>query len=717
MLGSDVRPVIPGRVFTLRHPGTVWLVESGELDIFVAREDAGKPAGALRHIGRLAAGDAAFSLPADSHPELALFASPSPDAMVNALNEDRIPANQLAELMARWISAVGSLEAAPANETLSAFHHRILSAFERINATDAQEELRRLSARAAADGKAVDHALHQLAHSLAPARKAPVAEGSLPPFAWACEEIGKAAGIVLKVPPSVLSGTSPDPALAVARNSSVRVRSLVLKGEWWRQDSGPMLAFLEEGNEPVALLRKGGGYEIRNAANSSKIRLTQTTSAKLSGIGYVFYRPFPARVIGWKDVLSTGLFGSARDVWTVVITGALASMLALVVPFATGILFDSVIPGSDRSQLVECVVLIVVAAVTTTLIGLTRSYALLRLEGKMDFVTQAAVWDRLLNMPTTFFRGFSAGDLAYRSLAISQVRAILTGHTLNAILSGIFSITTVFLLAWYSPALAAVACALASVTVVVAVGSSLLQLKYQHEVARSTGAIASMVFEFIEGIAKFRVSGSEGRAFARWASAFSAQKRVFGSVRRLTNVLSVFTRRFSHVRQRPDLLLRRGPDAQVGQLVQHGGLFRVQCRFFPTTWFGFRAERWNHRLDLCDSSLRPRQTDISDRTGGRRLDNPTPASFEVASKSTTSRSVTSPIPHWCCKRLHSLSVPENSSRSPALPGQANPRSCACCWASSSRFPARSITTVRILRGLTFKRSAARWAWCFSPENC
>jgi len=534
--------VTPGRVFRLRSPGSVWLLEAGELDIFFARDDRGEPAGALRHICRLSVGDAAFSLPPDSPPDLALFASPSPDARVNLLGELEVPADRLAELAARWRKAVGPPDAAPAGENLAEFHGRTIAALQRLQIAETQDEQRRLSARMEADGRAVDHALFTLSGSLASARGPALTEdAALPPLVRACQEIGRAAGIILNAPRSVLLGTAKDPQRAIARHSSVRTRRLVLKGEWWRQDSGPMLAFLEEGSEPVALLRRGGGYDFLNPADLSRTRINRTTAAKLSGIAYAFYRPFPNRAINWKDVLSVGLFGSTRDVATILITGVLASLLAVIAPFATGILFDTIIPGSERNQLLQCVALIVAAAVTTALIGLTRSYALLRLEGKMDFVTQAAVWDRLLNMPVTFFRGFSAGDLAYRSLAISQVRAILTGHTLTAILSGIFSVTTVFLLAWYSPMLALLGSAIAAATVAVTIGSSLAQLKYLHEAGRSAGAIASMVFEFIEGIAKFRVSGSEGRAFARWASAFAIQKRLFGSMRRLSNVLAVFS--------------------------------------------------------------------------------------------------------------------------------------------------------------------------------
>jgi ATP-binding cassette subfamily C protein len=160
-----------------------------------------------------------------------------------------------------------------------------------------------------------------------------------------------------------------------------------------------------------------------------------------------------------------------------------------VAPFATGIVFDSIIPGSERGQLLQTVFLIVASAIAMILISLTRGYALLRVEGKLDFFTQAAVWDRLLNLPTTFFRNYSAGDLAYRSLAISQIRAILTGSVLTAILSGLFSVSSIFLLFYYSPTLSLVAVGLAGVALAVTVAAGFLQLGLQRQVAENAARL------------------------------------------------------------------------------------------------------------------------------------------------------------------------------------------------------------------------------------
>ena len=515
-----------GRAFSLDRPGAVWLVESGKLDVFLAPMEAGEPAGALTHVVRVEAGGAVFALPSSEENNFGFLAAPAAETTVRVRDVEDFSPRELEELSTPWKLALGG----GAEELI------------RKRLQSDEEEDRRLNSRTRADEKLVGLALRTLARPFA--QGAPDAASTIP-LAAACQAVGKAAGIALRIPQSVIQGKAKDPQRAIARYSSVRTRRLVLRGEWWKQDSGPMLAFLEADNRPVALLpRARHGYELFDPQTDSTVRLNRDTARTLTGIAFVYYRPFPNRALSGAQVLTAGLKGCGRDIRTVVLMGLLASVLALVAPYATGIVFDSIIPGSERGQLWQAVALIVASAVATALISVTRGYALLRVEGKLDFATQAALWDRLLNLPVTFFRQYSAGDLANRSLAISQIRTLLSGTTVTSILSGIFSVTSLFLLFYYSPALAGLAALLALTALAVMVGGGLVQLKLQRQVAESAGRIAGMVFEFVDGIAKFKVSGTEGRAFARWAKAFVEQKKLAASARRVANALAVFTATF-----------------------------------------------------------------------------------------------------------------------------------------------------------------------------
>jgi len=494
---------------------------------------------------RIESGGALFSLPSPRSDSFGFLASPAVETTVREVPLDSLSQAEIDELSSPWVSALASAMGEPPSEPirLAAFHEAAVQQLIDRRLKEDRAVSSRLEARIQADEKLVGAAIRRLAISRAGAADsvAPIDDSSNIPIARACQAAAQALGLEVRIPRSVVQGIARNPLQTIARASSLRTRSLVLLDEWWTHDSGPMVALLEADQQPVALLpRKGGGYELFDPVRESTVRVNRKTAGVLSGAAWMFYRPFPTRPLTGLDILFYSLRGAGREVRTLVLSALAASLLALVTPFAIGIVFDSIIPSSDRGQLTQTVVLIAAASITAALISLTRGYALLRLEGKMDFATQAAVWDRLLNLPAAFFRDYSAGDLANRSMAIGQIRAGLTGDTLTSVLAGIFSLTNVFLLFYYSPAMAMTAIGLACIAFLATIAAGTAQYRLQRRLADTAGKISGMVFEFIRGVAKFRVSGTEGRAFARWAAAFGAQRQISASIRRVANTLSVF---------------------------------------------------------------------------------------------------------------------------------------------------------------------------------
>src|SRR5262249_34152652 len=141
----------------------------------------------------------------------------------------------------------------------------------------------------------------------------------------------------------------------------------------------------------------------------------------------------------------------------------LTGLLALLTPIVTQQLFDEAIPGAQRSVLFQLGLGLLVAAVASLLFDLARSIALLRLSGRMEAAVQSAVTDRLLDLPATFFRQYTAGDLATRCLGISNIRDTLSRVVLSSLLAGFSALISFGLLFYYDINLALVACALAAV--------------------------------------------------------------------------------------------------------------------------------------------------------------------------------------------------------------------------------------------------------------
>jgi NHLM bacteriocin system ABC transporter ATP-binding protein len=357
------------------------------------------------------------------------------------------------------------------------------------------------------------------------------------PLLLACEEIGAAAGITFKpvtnLPPTAEMRHAVE---AIARVSGIRCRRVVLQGEWWKQDHGHLLAFLREGGRPVALIHRGRhGYELRDPVQNRTIRFGPEEAGLLDPFAYTFYVPLCLREVNGRDLLLFGFRSTRRELLIVGLMGIAGGLMSMVVPVVTGVIFDNVIPGADRHQLMQLTVLLLTAAIATAMFALVRSLAVLRLEGRMDAAVQAAIWDRLL----PFFRSYSSGDLAVRSLAISQIRQILTSSTLSSVLAGIFSIFSFFLLFYYSWRLALLACGLVILVLALSVVCAWIQLRFSREWMRMRGRVSAMLLQFIGGIGKLRISGSEGRAYAAWVQAFAQQKRLFIKSQRAANSVAV----------------------------------------------------------------------------------------------------------------------------------------------------------------------------------
>lgn len=411
----------------------------------------------------------------------------------------------------------------------------------------AQEEDRRVRGKSVASANRMERALQRLTTPLHSGTAEAVSDTECShPIFLAFQAAAAELSVTLQPPPEMLRGNAMrDPVAAIAAASSVRVRKVVLKGEWWRENSGPFVAFTREGQLPRALLsHTATPMRVLDPSDGSSSPLDEAVAADLHPMAYSIYRGFPTARVGLGGLLRFGAAQCRAEMLTIVLTGAAAGLLAIVNPYATGILFDRLIPGAERNPLLGMGGLLAVLAITSTMFTLTRGFAVLRLQGRMETSIQAALWDRLLGLPVSFFRDYSAGDLAQRVMGISQIREAMTGSALNALLSGIFSIFSFILLFCYSLELARLATLLTLAACLVTLGMGYAQLKHRRDTVATQGRLSSRLLQFIAGVAKLRVSNAETRAFLLWARQFASQKSAATAARRIGIALQVFNAMF-----------------------------------------------------------------------------------------------------------------------------------------------------------------------------
>ena len=424
---------------------------------------------------------------------------------------------------------------------LERFHQIILQQIAANAAASAAIEHNRLERRSAADSVRMAVTVSKLAASVAaaPSDEASI-ELSPDPLVAACQLVGARMQIDIIPPKTSRKKASREPVDAIAHASRVRTRRVVLSEEWWTRDCGPLVGFTSE-EQPVALLPASSArYEIVNPATQRRDTLTAEVARTLSPTAYCFYRSFPEKRIGSRDLVRMGIGGTLRDWIAVGITGFVGAMIALFPPIATGILFDRTIPESDRTGLVLLVMAMTVGTLVAAIMQFTQGVAMLRIQTRMDGSTEAGLWDRLLNLPTTFFRQFTSGDLAMRAMGLSRIRQVLTDAAMSTMLTFLFSAVSFVLLYWYDARLANVALLLYAAIVAVTVYAASVQLRLERKSYHLRGRVAGIILQLLTGISRLRVAGAENRAIDYWAKNYSEQMRLTVRAQTISNNLSTF---------------------------------------------------------------------------------------------------------------------------------------------------------------------------------
>ncbi|MES2295980.1 MAG: NHLP bacteriocin export ABC transporter permease/ATPase subunit [Pseudomonadota bacterium] len=362
------------------------------------------------------------------------------------------------------------------------------------------------------------------------------------PVLAACKIIGAVIGINFVAPVAESNPDAPpmDLVARIVEATRVRHRRVALKGEWWTEDHGHLLGFSDSGKNPVAIIRQGNAYLMHDIASGQVRDVSANVAAGLEPFAFTFYRSFGSAKVSVAAMLKLGAIGNVRDYTMVLLMGIAIGILGLVTPMATGMLFDTVIPGAERGQLAQLTLALLAGAFATSMFQITRGFAMVRAEGKMDSSVQSAVWDRLLSLPMPFFRDYSAGDLANRAMGINAIRSVLSGSTLPTLLSALFASFNLFLLFYYNLKLALLAIVLVVFAMLVSLGFGLLSVRHSRKLTALEGRISGLVFQLLGGVAKLRTTGSESRAIYNWAMLYGEQQEHQFKVSMVGNLIATF---------------------------------------------------------------------------------------------------------------------------------------------------------------------------------
>lgn len=538
MAPSHVTPVDRSGAVTIEACGL--RVDAGTADLYL---DWPGQAGRRRRLATLASGDIALPVSSGAA-EMRLIAFPSPTARLSNFAVDEffssVDQGEPAAVAAAeaWIALMTRIIGAPLSDVsivpdegdaqiegnltnaILAQQKRFALVLTAAEAERAANETAFITGKVRRDRTVIAAAIEPLVTQ--PMMGTPRGHSLAAAFC----AVAEAASIVLPSTPSQEAvQTSP---LSIERElanlaawAGVRLRRIRLKSGWWRQGGQPLLAFRRETGAPVALIAGTGwqsGYHLLE--DGRRRHVGRQVAAELADYGYVIQRRLPDAPINGRGLLSFAWPLVRPMLAALLVVGLAGCLLGLVTPMATEILFENVIPAASRSELAQLAIGIAALGLGGVAFEFVRSFLLLRLATLLNTDLEGAVWDRLLRLPASFFRGYAAGDLALRAAAINQMRDAVSGTVIGSLFSSVFSVSSLVLLLYYNWRLALVAIAFVLVQLGVMVAVNLRALALKRQALNTEGRLQGLTLQLIQSITKLKVAGAEARAFARWAPIF-----------------------------------------------------------------------------------------------------------------------------------------------------------------------------------------------------
>ncbi len=325
--------------------------------------------------------------------------------------------------------------------------------------------------------------------------------------------------------------------------TGILFREIRLTRGWHADAMGAMITSLKDENTVITVLPSDmGGYEYVNPRTGVKVRVTAGEEKKISDEALCFYRPLPMRALKVRDLLRYMMSClTMRDLAGFGVAALSITLVGLLMPRLNSLLVGTVATTGSIRLLTAVLSFMLFATVGTILLQIIRSLLLSRIRGKLSVSVSAATMMRILSLPASFFKAYSAGELNQYISYMNSLCATIVDSLFSTSVTGIFSLVYLTSIFSFAPSLVWPSLIVTLLTLAVSLLSSLIQMRIDSEKMVYTAKERGLVYSLITGIQKINLSGAENRAFSKWSRLYSQGAELTYNPPALIRLSRVFT--------------------------------------------------------------------------------------------------------------------------------------------------------------------------------
>ena len=308
----------------------------------------------------------------------------------------------------------------------------------------------------------------------------------------------------------------------MCRPGGVMHRTVSLEPGWYQDAFGAYLGKLHDGEVVALLPQTSGGYSYRDPSTGKNVKLNRKTEKNLENCAELFYPALPARSLEVRDFVQF-LFRSLDkgDIIEVIVSAVISALAGLLPAFATSLAYGKVAPSGQSRLILPIAGLLLGVSVGTLLFKMNKNLMMNRIAIKIGDYAEAAVFARVLMLPTSFFKDYSAGNLSTRINNIWRMTHSMVDCILGGGLTLVLSLIYFGQIIYYASSLLPIAILIIGLQVlVIYLILRQLPIRETRAVAANTRA-SGTVTTLLGGIQKIKLAGAEDRAFSKWAGRYS----------------------------------------------------------------------------------------------------------------------------------------------------------------------------------------------------
>ena len=307
------------------------------------------------------------------------------------------------------------------------------------------------------------------------------------------------------------------------RPSGILRREVKLTDRWWKDATGAMLGTRKDGSVVALIPGRLKGYSIVDPANDSREDVNAKTAKELSAEALCFYKPFPQKSIGIKEVAKyvISLLRPRDYVWMIALTGVV-TLVQTIGPRITQIVYDqNFLDLGNRLLLISFILVMLLSEMSRQMFDLVKTIFSQNIQAQLNLQVESAAMMRILSLPISFFSRFNSGELTTRVSAVTSVCSTISSTFFSVLLTAAFSLVYLVQIFHFAPSLLLPSLAITLLTAGLSLATALIQMGVTQRRMENDSKETGMVLALLNGIPKIKVAGAEKRAFARWARCYA----------------------------------------------------------------------------------------------------------------------------------------------------------------------------------------------------